>query len=466
MSLANIFDYGISIVMNREVAAQSVRHDLRQAQEHVDLKTVLGSLEYLVIAVSVFAAILVLIASGWFASHWLNVPESEVGAAQTSLAIGAICLCVQRIRIFGMAVLSGRQRQVQLNILTTTFSLLRMVFGFGVVFLYSPTAVAFLATQLTLSVIEAIVFHVMAWRSIHVNKSAPIISLDYIKAVSKPLAVNWGMVTATAFILYTDKMVLSGTVDITTYGQYVLIASVVTLIAGPVVGAAGAFLPRLVGSVVAGNTQELSTNFTIFSTIAAAFCIPPSLGIAVFGDRILQLLLGSVKPISDLWLILTLLAGGGALSAMTRVLHAIQIANNRPEIALKFNVVSALLYTPMCWIAGVRWGPVGTAATWLAFNMVYLPMFVRATKERTYVEGLTRWTMMYIFWPLTIAAVFLLPARSLDNFGLVASLASLAVALGVSTSACLMSNRPLRVLFKGAVFGYVRRLNELRAGPP
>jgi O-antigen/teichoic acid export membrane protein len=464
MSLSNVFDYGVALVLNREVAARSDGEMAERAEAGVALKTVLGSLELLIITVAAIAAVVVISATGWLTVHWFNVSSSEMADARLCLMIGAASLCIQRIRAFGMSVLNGRQRQVELNIWTIVFSLLRMVLGVMVVLLYSPTAIAYLLVQLILSVIEAFLFHTRAWRGVSTGSETPYFSVSYIRGILQPLLANWGAVGAATLLLSADKLALSGFIEIKSYGQYSLVAYVTILLGTLVAMVQSAFLPRLVQAVVSGDSQDLSRTFALFSTIAVALSIPPSMGIAVFGDRIIALLLGATQPIPDLWLVLALLAGGSALSALTRVAHSLQIANSRPDIALKFNVVGLAVYLPLCWLAGHRWGVVGVASAWMIFNIAYLPLFLAATARSVYMGSTGRWLMLRLLMPAAVSLLLFGVAKLFDAFGLYASLASFMVAAGVSALICLLASPDLRQLLTITVRDLSNRFSRLGPG--
>jgi O-antigen/teichoic acid export membrane protein len=444
--IAPVFDYGVSLVLNREVASRSDGHDGERIEAGVALKTAMGSLELLIVGIAIILAVVVIGASGWLATDWFKVTPEEAADARTCLMIGAASLCIQRVRVFGMAVLTGRQRQVELNIWTTTVSFFRMVLGLAAVFFLSPTAICYLLVQLLLSIAEASLFHMKAWHGIGARNDEPYFSLPYIRSVSKPLMANWGAVVAATLVGSADKIVLSGSMDIKSYGQYVLIATAINSLSSLVGTPVSAFLPKLTVSVVAGDRQNLSATFTLFSTIAAALCIPALVGVAGYGDDVIRLLLGSTPPAAGLWLVLVLLAGGGVFSALNRVVHAFQIAHNRPDMALKFNVMSAPFYLAACWYGAYQWGAIGAAGMWLAYNATYLMLFLVATEKSLGMGSTGRWLLSHLVAPGALSLALFAMVKQLDVFGLYVGFLFFAIAGTVSTLLCLLMNPELKRL--------------------
>jgi O-antigen/teichoic acid export membrane protein len=462
--IAPVFDYGVSLVLNREVASRSDGYDVERVEAGVALKTAMGSLELLIVAIAVALAVLMVGASGWLTTDWFKVSPAEAVDARLCLMIGAASLCIQRVRVFGMAVMSGRQKQVEMNLWTTVMSLLRMGLGLAVVFLYSPQATAYLWVQLALSIAEAWLFHARAWQNVATADAVPFFSLAYVKSVIKPLMANWGAVAAATAVLSADKLILSGSIDIRTYGQYSLIASAVTSLGGLVVTPSTAFLPRLTASVVGGDRRDISATLASFSTITAALSIPALTGVAVFGDRVIALLLGAARPAPELWSALVLLAVGNALGTFTRVAHSLQIAHNRPDIALKFNAVGAPFYVALCWYCAHRWGLIGVAGVWAAFNAVYLILFLMATDRAVGMGSVGRWLLAHLVAPTAVSLALFGIAKRADMFGLAVGLTLFAVAGCASTFLCLMMNPELRRLPPIAARGLVTRIKRAVAG--
>ena len=124
----------------------------------------------------------------------------------------------------------------------------------------------------------------------------------------------------------------------------------------------------------------------------------------------------NVGSLRYFWIILGMLAAGGALSAFGQVAHTMQIVAGRPDIALKFNVVSAFIYPPLLWLSVKNMGLQGAAATWLAFNILYVfPLFVATA---TVLPGITAFQSIwrYLLIPTTISVLAFSLARPLQEF--------------------------------------------------
>jgi O-antigen/teichoic acid export membrane protein len=411
LAVTVIFDYGFALVINREIARRSHASPGSGAA----LRTVQGSLELLLFAIGVGMTAAALLASGWLVTHWLQVPAEDAVEARYCLILGAAALCLPRVKAFSMAVLNANHRQVEQNAIALSANLTRYIVGISALLLISKTALVYLLAQFVISITEAIVFHFRAWRGISSTPEAPLWSGTYVRSVMPDLAANWGANAAAIVLMTADKIIASGAAPIAEYGRYVLVASAVGILGSTVAMSQQVYLPLLVRYYTSDQKRNLRDAYRTFSTISSALVMPAMVGAVVFGDHLLLLLMGNnIGSLQYYWTILALLAAGGSLSAFSRVAHTMQIAVGRPDIALKFNAVSAVIYPLALWIIVQQFGLLGAAATWLIFSTLYLgPFFVVTSRIYPGVSAI-QWFWRHIIIPGMISAVTFVLARQLQ----------------------------------------------------
>jgi O-antigen/teichoic acid export membrane protein len=411
LSLTVIFDYGAALVINREVARRA--HAL--PENAPALRTIQGSLELLLLAIGLAMTTAALLASGWLVTNWLQVPPEQFTEARICLMLGAAALCLPRAKAFSIAVLNANHRQLEQNVIALSANVMRYVLAIPALLLVSKTALVYLIAQLVISIIETILFHLRAWSGVPRSSGAPLWSGAYIRSVMSDLVANWGATAAAIVLLSADKLIASGAVPIAEYGRYVFIGSVIGILGSTVGMGQQVYLPLMVRYFALDEQRNLLDSYRTFSAISAALVVPAATGAIVFGDHVLVLLMGNnADPVDYYWTIFAMLAAGGALSAFTRVAHALQIAAGRPGIALKFNTVSALIYPLVLWIVVQHMGLLGAALTWLTFNGVYFLPFFAVTSRLSHGIAPFHWIWRYLIIPGLISAAAFLIARQLQ----------------------------------------------------
>jgi O-antigen/teichoic acid export membrane protein len=441
MAVTVIFDYGVALVLNREIA----RHLDSNPENRLVLKTVQGSLELLLLVIAAVMTMFAFGASGWLVSHWLQVPAAQSTEARYCIMLGAAALFLPRVKAFSIAVLNAKGRQVEHNLISFGANLLRYVAGISVLLLFSKSALGYLIAQFLVSITEAILFHIRAWKGIPRAANSPFWSGRYVGSVMPSLLANWGANLGATVIITADKILVSGAVPIAEYGRYVFIATIATTIGGLVSMSQEVYLSLMVRLFTANDQENLARTYRAFSTISAALVISGSVGAIVFGDHLLLLLMGkNAEPILYFWKIFALLAAGGLLSALTRVAHAIQITKGRPDVALHFNMVGAVVYPLTLWIAVGRWGLIGAASTWFAFNLLYFVPFLAVTSRIYRPVPTWLWIGRHLVAPLVISAIVLIAARQLGSFGIWGVWIGFVLGGGTACGLCLLLDPSVR----------------------
>ena len=409
LSVTVIFDYGFALVINREIARQST-------EGRALLRTIQGSLELLLLAIGLLMTVAALAASGWLVTHWLQVAPEQFQETRECIIIGAAALCLPRVKAFAVAVLNANHRQVEQNVLSLSANLMRYIAGLLSLLFISKTAVVYLIVQLMISIVESILFHIRAWSGTARTPEAPLWSGRYIRSVLPDLCANWGANAAAIVLLTADKLIASGGASIAEYGRYVLVGSVMGVLASTVAMCQQVYLPLMVRQFTADDGQNLLASYRTFSAISAALVIPAAIGTAFFGDHLLMLLMGNnVGSLPYFWTILVMLALGGILSAFTRIAHTMQIAAGRPDVALKFNLVSAFIYPLVLWIGVKHKGLEGAAGVWLAFNIIYFFPFFLVTGYLFPRFPAGPWIWQYLLIPTAISMIVFSIARQLQE---------------------------------------------------
>jgi O-antigen/teichoic acid export membrane protein len=292
---------------------------------------------------------------------------------------------------------------------------MRYFVAIPVLLLVSKTALVYLTVQLVVSVVEAILFHLRAWRGVPPSPGAPLWSGSFIWSIKSDLLANWGANAAAIILLTADKLIASGAAPIAEYGRYLFAASIIGILGSTVGMCAQVYLPLMIRYFTLNEQGNLLDVLRTFSTISAALVVPAATAAIVFGDHILVLLMGNnAGSVSYYWLIFALLAVGGALSAFTRVAHTMQIAAGRPDIAFKFTMGGAVIYPIVLWFVVQQMGLLGAALTWLMFNAVmFLPFFV-VTCRLVRGIGPFHWIWRYLIVPSLISVAAFAGARELQ----------------------------------------------------
>src|SRR5437867_2348206 len=167
-SVVSLMDAGLSMTLNRELARYSAQPG--QAQE---MRDVVRTLEIVYWGGAILIGVVVLLLAGPIARYWVKAEALSVNTVQRAVQLMGLILVFQWPFFFYASGLLGLQRQVLHSGLNTIWYTLRYAGAVVVLWLVSPTIVAFFTWQVIVSVVSTVLMATALWRSLPTGRQTP-----------------------------------------------------------------------------------------------------------------------------------------------------------------------------------------------------------------------------------------------------------------------------------------------------
>jgi O-antigen/teichoic acid export membrane protein len=382
-----IFDFGLSPTMNREMARYSV-----QPERAAEARDFVRTFEAGYWSMGVVLGALVWVAAPFVATHWLKASTLPVDAVLFSIISMAVLITLQWPLTLYEGGLLGLQRQVLLNGMLVFVTTLR-TFG-AVVFmeLTTPSIANFFLWQIVISMIHVMLLTGLFWRSLPVSRRAPRIDLQLASRVWHFAAGMTGTAIFWFILSQADKVILSNTVSLEVFGFYALASAIAnslsTLIGGPVFNAT---FPRFSSLVALADEGQVRSFYHFGSQLIAVFVFPLAAILACFSYDITLLWLSDPAIAHAVAPIATILVIGTGLSVLKSTPYALQLAYGWSSIGFRINLFSILGYLPVILITIRQFGAIGAAVSWGLLCAIQILAVLVLTHRRVLRGELKYW---------------------------------------------------------------------------
>jgi O-antigen/teichoic acid export membrane protein len=445
-ALVNLFDFGLSATINRELARRSAQN--AGAAETRDL---VRTLEVIYWSIGAVLGLAVLGASGVLASHWVRAGSLSIPTVRTSIALMAGVLALQWPLSFYGGGLLGLQRQGLWNGLVAGGATLRAVGAVVVLDRVSNTIVAFFVWQLVASGIQIAFVVAALWWKLPPG-GPPRVRRELLAPIWRFAAGMSGISVLALVLTQIDKIVLSRILPLKDFGYYAL-ASVVSLgLYTLILPVFDAFFPRFSTLVALHDGDALRRVYHRACQLMSVLILPIAAVLAIWADRVLLLWTRDPAIVSETRTLVPILVCGTALNGVMTLPFALQLAHGWTRLTLAANAIGVVLMIPLLFLATARYGSSGAASVWLILNAGYV-VFLPPLVHRRLLPGETaRWYVRDVGAPMAAAAAgAALPLlfRSDSAPGPAVDLLRIAISWGLAVGAAFLTVPELRSMFRG-----------------
>jgi O-antigen/teichoic acid export membrane protein len=397
-ALGSAADCGLSATASRELSRLSVQPHSNQAMRDLVRTLEVGSwiIAALLGAVITFGAPLVM--KSWVQPTGLS---SQI-AHYTVLEMGVALALQWPVNFYANAMI-GLQHQVALNVINVGMAAIRGAGAVVVLWGISSTIEAFFAWQIAVSGCHVVCVSQQMWRRL---PSAPARARFHLGAIQQAwrFAVGMGGLTLlTVLNTQVDKLVLSQSLTLTSFGYYCLawsVAGYLSMLCDPIMLA---FLPHMAQLVSLDNKAGLDAAYHRAAQVMSVAIFPVTIFIALFAKEILSVWTKDPTVAQHAAPLVTILICGSALQAVCSVPLALQWAYGWTAPAFWARVGTLALQIPAVYILGRWFGGVGGAAVWLGSNVAILLVIVWAIYWRLLRGKLKQWLGGDLLPPLAAA---------------------------------------------------------------
>ena len=443
ITTVQVFDLGLAQTLNRELARLSAA-----PQTAGDARDLVRTLELVYWAMVIVICALLLLASPWIAAHALNSATLPPATLSLAISLMVVVIAMQWPANLYASGLMGLQRQVLVNVLRVAVSTIGGLGALLVLWLVSPTIVAFFCWQAVVGFIslacQAYALHASLPRSPRPTR----FRLDLLKSVWRFAAGMTGLTISALLLTQLDKWILIKLLPLEAFGYFTLAVTVANSLNLLVTPFFSAVFPRFSSLIVTGDQRTLVSVYHLTTQTVSAFLWPLAIFLALFSREVLLLWTHNPEIARHSGPLLSLLVIGTALNGLSHIPYAWVLARGRTGFIVVMNSVAIVILAPAIWFLAGRYGAIAAAALWVALNVGYLIVFVPMAHRDLSPADRLHWFTHDVGLPLVISALVLGAARFAlsDNLGNLALAAYLGSALAVSLAAAVSASPGTRTV--------------------
>ena len=440
-----LVDLGLRPALGREMARFTAG-----AHSAEWIRDLLRSVEVVGIALSAAVFLGVAFGSPWLAENWVTsktLSTSMVIQAFTAMGFVTALRFVENIYT---SSLTGLQRQVQENLVSSTAAVIRGVGAIVVLAFISPTITAFFVWQAIVSISTVIWLALLVYRALPKISRAARFAWETLKGVWR-FAVGMMLLTVQSLLLTNlDKVVLSRLLTLEEFGRYALAgvaANVMGLLSAPV---ASALSPRFTELGTRNDEVELAKTYHLGSQLVATLTGSAAVVLVVFTERVLFLWTKNADIAGPLTPIARALILGSLFNALMYVPYQLQLAHGWTSLSTRFNFVLIALVVPSLLFVVPRFGAFGAAVLWASLTSTYLVVAIPVQHRRLLRGEMAAWYLDDTLRPIAVALGVAIAFRVLVPVwpSRLAELLTIGLISAITLAASAFSSRLIRpVLF-------------------
>lgn len=351
----NLLDAGLSQIMPRDVA-RVAHHPAERFKVYVVYQRA-----YLGLALGGF--IIGQLAVPWLVDHWFSGGKTFTSQDSWAFHLVLLQFFFQFSNNANIGYWNGMQSQTTANIRQCGFGTLKHLGALGLVYFWSPDAIAYL---IPFAVMTA--FEFLSNRS-SISASLKDCQIEQIRWVDyKKLGHEAGLLFVGVLIgmlaSQMDRIVLSKYVDVAAFGIYVIVANLglaVMQLQHPLIKA---FLPRITQDLDRKNTSS----FKYLIVGITLLCILPCLILALLAPWILRVWIGDPEVIKQGALPLSLLFCAVAFNALYQLIYQRLLIGGHGMLIAKINGLILLISLPLLLIFVIPLGISAGGYYWLLMS--------------------------------------------------------------------------------------------------
>ncbi|MEO7388226.1 MAG: oligosaccharide flippase family protein [Sphingomonas sp.] len=400
-----LLDLGMSPTLGREMARFSAGITSPRG-----IRDLLRSVEVICGGIAIAAALGIAAGASYAARDWLNSTLPFETLRNAMVLIGVVvamrfCESVYRSALFGL------ERQVWYNAVNVVLATLRFGGAALVLYLLSPTIMAFFLWQLAVSILALILLGQKVHRVLPDAPGRTSFSWDAVKEIRAFAAGMIGINVLALILSQADKVILSKALPLASFGYYTL----ATTMCGVVVAATGpitqAIYPALTRHGSAGETRAFHAAYhwgaqavTIAAgTITAMFVL--------FPEDIIRAWSGDAELARSTGGILRYLALAVFTNSLMQIPYFAMLALGKTGFSIRVNVIAVLVEVPLLIWAVPQWGGVGAGAVLLVVNAGVLLISAPLLHRAYFAQLFSSWALGDLAAPIGAIGVIAIMAR-------------------------------------------------------
>lgn len=364
----NLLDLGLSPTLARQAA-------YARGNNGFDVfKKLLKSFEVIFFTLALCIIITIYGNSGWIAQSWIKAESLDTKVLTYCVVLMGIMIGLRWFTGLYRSGINGLEDQVWLNTANIVITSFKFIGALLLLSFFTQKIQHFFEYQLVIAVVEVLVFATHFYRTLPKTKqSTPVILFDWptVKNVA-PFAISIAY-TAGIWVLLTqtDKLILSGTLTLSEFGYFSLVALVaggVTMISGPI---SQAIMPRLTLLFSQDKKNELLDLYSKASQFVTVISLSVALMVGLYAEPLIYAWAGNHEAAEWGAKILIWFALGNGLLSISAFQYYLQTAFGELKLHVIGSTVSAIIQVPLIYYAATNYGAIGAGIAWFSFRVIW-----------------------------------------------------------------------------------------------
>lgn len=397
-----LLDMGLASTMNREVAR------CKAAGCTAEAARLLHTLAVIYWAIAGGIVVLIVLTATTISSIWLRSLLLPPDTVMTSLHLMGVAIAARWPVGLYQGVLLGAQRQT----IASGINMVMITAGGGGAILIlefvSPTLEAFFSWQALIGLIYAQAIRYAAWNQLEsqIKRRFDIENLKRVWGFSIRVT---GIAATGVLFSQLDKLILSSTLALGEFGQYVIASTLVGSIYLVVTPIFNALYPKFSGLVASGQEANLWNLYRISVRAVGAVVFPAAMFFALQGKVIIDMWVGIENFEADSVAAIGYLALGIAIHGVMHMPYALQLAYGKAGMVLRNNLLLLLLTAPIIVLGSTKYGVLGAGVSWLVLHMISC-LWINFQIQRNLRPHALRNFAIDLCIPLALSALFAVSA--------------------------------------------------------
>ncbi len=376
----NLLDLGLSPTLGRQAA---------YARGHKDgfenFKFLLKSFEIIFFVLALAIIFIIYFSSDWLALEWINAESLDSDTLIYCVILMGIMIGLRWFVGLYRSGINGLEDQVWLNAANILFTSLKFLGALLILFFITQDIRKFFEYQIVIAFAEVSVFAIRFYRALPQTRVSPsLIAFDWtiVKSIA-PFALSIAY-TAGIWVLVTqtDKLILSGTLTLSNYGYFSLVAlmaGAVTILSGPI---SQAILPRLTLLYAQDKKQELLRLYGQASQVVTLITLSVALMVGLYSKPLIYAWTGDTKAAEWGGDVLLWFALGNGILGMSAFQYYLQMAFGQLRLHVIGSTISAFVQVPLIYYAAINYGAIGAGITWFSFRVLWFLIWTPIVHSR------------------------------------------------------------------------------------
>jgi len=393
-SLLLLLDMGMTPTLNREMA----RFNAGVHSPH-SIRVLLRSLEVICLFIAIIIILSISLSADYIATGWLKLEDLSPDIVTQAILMMALVIAFRFGESIYRGALYGLEKQVSYNIMFAILTTMRYAGAILILSTVSNSILAFFLWQLIISVLSVIVFSYSVHRALPKTPLPVSFSRDSIEGIRKFATGMMGITALTAFLLHSDKLLLSNLLSLNEFGYYSLAATAASVLFMVVVPVTQAVFPKLVKLSADKNDHELASTYHMTTQLITVLIAPIAIVLSVFSDGAIYMWSGNSALSQNASLYLSILVVGCYLNSLAHIPYQLQLAHGWTSLLLKANTLIVLGLVVGIYFLVPQYGAVSAAWVWLVMNGVYLIISSQFMHKRLIPDEKWKWYFFDIIMP-------------------------------------------------------------------